>query len=97
MSAPPRLLLRRNTRIDARLALGLLALVELLLEVLGLLRALRVLLGALDDLGLQFLCRRFVVTHVVGLQRLVSSSPLGAGPGRGSCACARSPSSANAR
>src|SRR3954466_7272063 len=97
MSAPPRLLLRRNTWVDAGFALRLLALVELLLQVLGLLGAVRGLLRALDDLCLQLLCCRFVVSHDVGVQRLVSSSLVGAGPGKGSSACVRSPSSANAR
>src|SRR3954454_20745653 len=58
-SAPPRLLLRRNTRVQPRLTLRLLALVELLLQVLGLLGPARVRLGGLDDLGLQLLCCRF--------------------------------------
>src|SRR3954451_24534819 len=63
-SAPPRLRLRRNIVDQAGLALGLLALVELLLEVLGLLGSTRVALGLLDDLGLQLLCGRVVVAHV---------------------------------
>src|SRR3954466_6694560 len=97
MSAPPPLLLRRNTRVDPGLALRLLAFVELLFQVLGLLVAVGVLLRALDDHGLQLLCCGFVVAHRFGAQRLVSSSAVGAGPGSGSCADARSPSSASFR
>src|SRR3954468_10790400 len=96
-AAPPRLLLRRNTRVQPRLTLGLLALVELFLEVLGLLCSAGVGLRRLDDLRLQFLCCRFFVAHRFGAQRPVSSSAVGAGPGNGWSACARKPSSANAR
>src|SRR3954452_7924190 len=82
MSAPPRLLLRRNTWVDAGFALRLLALVELLLQVLGLLGAVRVLLRALDDLCLQLLCCWFVVSHDLGSSGWSASRWSAPGPAR---------------
>src|SRR4051812_33076008 len=60
------LLLRRNIVLvveETRLALRLLALIELFLQVFGLLRLARVALGLLDDLGLQLLRGWVVVVH----------------------------------
>src|SRR4051794_25872346 len=95
-SAPPRLLLRRNIRVEPRLALGLLTLVEFLLEVLGLLRAARIRLRLLDDLCLQLLRGRLVVAHCSRSSDSSNRAPLCAEPGSASCGSARSPSSANA-